>query len=43
MAPTISIILSGRWNDPDPEAVRDLDSIAIVPFHLLVYNVVTEN
>lgn len=23
VAPTISIILSGRWNDPDPIAVRD--------------------
>ncbi|KAK6123393.1 hypothetical protein DH2020_042869 [Rehmannia glutinosa] len=31
VAPTISIILSGRWSDPDPISVRDLDFIAVVP------------
>lgn len=25
VAPTLSIILSGRWSDPDPISVRDLD------------------
>ncbi|KAK6148400.1 hypothetical protein DH2020_019312 [Rehmannia glutinosa] len=28
VAPTISIILSGRWSDPDPISVCDLDTIA---------------
>ncbi|KAG6422196.1 hypothetical protein SASPL_118760 [Salvia splendens] len=29
VAPTISIILSGRWNDPDPVSVRFLDSVSV--------------
>ncbi|KAK6123398.1 hypothetical protein DH2020_042856 [Rehmannia glutinosa] len=32
VAPTISIILSGRWSDPDPISVCDLDSIAVCIF-----------
>ncbi|KAG6425259.1 hypothetical protein SASPL_115686 [Salvia splendens] len=29
VAPTISIILSGRWDDPDPVSVRFLDSVSV--------------
>ncbi|KAG6426121.1 hypothetical protein SASPL_110337 [Salvia splendens] len=31
VAPTISIILSGRWDDPDPVSVRFLDPVVVVP------------
>lgn len=35
VAPTISIILSGRWSEPDPEKVRNLDSLAGAPCDLV--------
>lgn len=35
VAPTISIILSGRWSDPDPISVCDLDPIVVWSFGLL--------